>query len=294
MIQMKEHQIVPYNSFNLAKRLGAYSAVAAATASVADIAGAAEVIWDIPDIAVGDDPGLLFNMVTGETASAASDNGNATPGSMRLIGNYAALASYPGAYIYTPASSTFGAFVGVGSDATLLAAGAQIGENQTFGRNADSSSLGNYANLNNWNLEGTRGFVGIRFKLDNATHYGWADITYNDALNTATLHAFGYNDTPEAASAPPTDSAPAPLTITKFEHDTDANTVTLTWRKTTATTYIVKYSTDMSDWSQDLDDGITAADDENPEDTDHITVTFTLFETLTEEPDLFFRIEEEI
>jgi hypothetical protein len=70
--------------------------------------------------------------------------------------------------------------------------------------------------------------------------------------------------------------------------------VTLTWRKTTATSYILKYSTDMSDWSQDLDDGITAADDENPEDADHITVTFTLFETLTEEPDLFFRIEEEI
>ncbi len=294
MIQMKEHQIVPCNSFNLAKRLGAYSAVAAATASVADIAGAAEVIWDIPDIVVGDDPGLLFNMVTDETASAASDEGNATPGSMRLIGNYAALTSFAGAYIYTPASSTFGAFVGVGSDATLLAAGAQIGENQTFGRNADSSSLGNYANLNNWSLEGTRGFVGIRFKLDDATHYGWADITYNDALNTATLHAFGYNDTPEATSAPPSSSAPAPLAITEFEHDTDAHTVTLTWRKTTATSYILKYSTDMSDWSQDLDDGITAADDENPQDTDHITVTFPLFEALTEEPDLFFRIEEEI
>ena len=291
---MKEHQIVSCYNFNLAKRLGAYSAVAAATASVADTAGAAEVIWDIPDIVVGDDPGLLFNMVTGETASAASGEGNATPGSMRLIGNYAALTSFAGAYIYTPASSTFGAFVGVGSDATLLAAGAQIGENQTFGRNADSSSLGNYANLNNWNLEGTRGFVGIRFKLDNATHYGWADITYNDALNTATLHAFGYNDTPEATSTPPSDSAPAPLAITEFEHDTDANTVTLTWRKTTATSYILKYSTDMSDWSQDLDDGITAADDENPQDTDHITVTFPLFETLTEEPDLFFRIEEEI
>lgn len=294
MIQMKEHQIVSCNSFDLAKRLGAYSAVAAATASVADIAGAAEVIWDIPDIVVGDDPGLLFNMVTGETASAASDNGNATPGSMRLIGNYAAAASNVGAYIYTPASSTFGAFVGFGSDAILLAAGAQIGENQTFYKNTDYPSIGNYANLNNWNPEGTRGFVGIRFKLDDATHYGWADITYNDALNTATLHAFGYNDTPEAASAPPSSSAPAPLAITQFEHDTDANTVTLTWRKTTATSYILKYSTDMSDWNQDLDDGITAADDENPEDTDHITVTFTLFEPLAEEPDLFFRIEEEI
>lgn len=291
---MKKNQIAPCNSFNLAKRLGAYSAVAAATASVADIAGAAEVIWDIPDIVVGDDPDLLFNMVTGETASAANDDGNVTSGSMRLIGNYAALGDFGRAYIYTPASSTFGAFVGVGSDAILLAAGAQIGENQTFGGNADYPSIGNYANFDNWNPEGTRGFVGIRFKLDDATHYGWADITYNDALNTATLHAFGYNDTPEAASAPPTASAPAPLAITKFEHDTDANTVTLTWRKTAATSYILKYSTDMSNWSQDLDDGITAADDENPEDTDHITVTVSLFETLTEEPDLFFRIEEEI
>ena len=55
---------------------------------------------------VGDDPGLLFNMVTGETAVAFDDEGNATPGSMRLIGNYAALPSFVGAYIYTPASST--------------------------------------------------------------------------------------------------------------------------------------------------------------------------------------------
>ncbi len=48
----------------------------------------------------------------------------------------------------------------------------------------------------------------------------------------------------------------------------------------------------MADWDADLDDSISVDRDENPEDTEHITVTFTLEESLKNEPRLFIRIEE--
>ena len=94
--------------------------------------------------------------------------------------------------------------------------------------------------------------------------------------------------------------APAPFVITAIDYDPDADTVTLTWRKTGAGSYIAKYSLDMSDWGADIGDSLTAALDENMDDPDHITLTFNLADvvlgegdTLGDEPDVFFRIEEE-
>lgn len=68
--------------------------------------------------------------------------------------------------------------------------------------------------------------------------------------------------------------------------------MTLTWRKTSAASYVARYSTDMTGWGSDLDDGITADVDENPGDADHITVTFPLINGLENETVLFIRIEE--
>jgi hypothetical protein len=65
--------------------------------------------------------------------------------------------------------------------------------------------------------------------------------------------------------------------ITEIEYDPNAApnpTVTLTWRNSGAATYIAYLSPDLSDWGEDLDDSISAEDDENTEDSDHITVTF--------------------
>ena len=77
--------------------------------------------------------------------------------------------------------------------------------------------------------------------------------------------------------------------ITEISYDADADTVTLTWSKTSAASYIAKVSPDMTDWDADLDDGITAMSDENPDDADRITVTFPLTGIADER--LFFRIE---
>jgi hypothetical protein len=81
------------------------------------------------------------------------------------------------------------------------------------------------------------------------------------------------------------------LTITGIDYDADAGTVTLTWRKIGTATYLAKISTDMIDWETDLDDNITAMSDENPDDAEHLTVTFPLPPEFQNEERLFFRIE---
>lgn len=85
------------------------------------------------------------------------------------------------------------------------------------------------------------------------------------------------------------------MIITEIVYNSDAEpnpTVTLTWRNSGAATYIAKVSPDMTDWSADLDDGIVDERDENPDDPDHITVTFPLEGVQPDTPRLFFRIEE--
>jgi len=84
------------------------------------------------------------------------------------------------------------------------------------------------------------------------------------------------------------------IAITEIDYAPDAEpdpTVTLTWRKSGAASYVAKRSSDLIDWEADFGDGITVEVDENPDDPDHITVTFPLSNGLENEPHLFFRIE---
>ncbi len=106
--------------------------------------------------------------------------------------------------------------------------------------------------------------------------------TYTDATESTgiRLNAFVIGN--------PADSS---FAITDITYDPDANTVTLTWRSRPNTTYTAKVSVDMSDWEADLEDSITAANDENLDDGDHITVTFPLTAGLKNETELFFRVE---
>ena len=88
---------------------------------------------------------------------------------------------------------------------------------------------------------------------------------------------------------------PIPFAITEIEYDPDAvdgPTVTLTWRNSGAATYIAWLSRDLIDWDEDLDDSVTAEDDDRPADAEHITVTFPLEGDRADAEELFFRIEE--
>jgi hypothetical protein len=46
---------------------------------------------------------------------------------------------------------------------------------------------------------GSRGYLGLRIQLNNNTHYGWADVTFNKSgpdAYTNTLHSYAYEDAP--------------------------------------------------------------------------------------------------
>ncbi len=74
--------------------------------------------------------------------------------------------------------------------------------------------------------------------------------------------------------------------ITKIAFDPEANSLSLTWNSTPGTTYAVKYSTDLTNWDSDLDDGVPADDGEST--TVEFDLTETDFGDLTK---AFFRVE---
>ena len=87
----------------------------------------------------------------------------------------------------------------------------------------------------------------------------------------------------------------APFLITSIVRNPDGTSVTLTWTSSETESYIARYSSDLSNWESDLDDGLTMADDdENPDDGNLFTHTFTLSSELQLLDDLFIRIEEEV
>ena len=88
---------------------------------------------------------------------------------------------------------------------------------------------------------------------------------------------------------------PEPFAITEINYSADAvpdPTVTLTWRKTGAATYIARISRNLTNWDNDLDDGIAVERDENPDDAGQMTVTLPIPSGFKDDPALFFRIEE--
>ena len=145
--------------------------------------------------------GLLFNLVSGATAVATGSTGNSAQASFRL----ASYNNFP--YIAGPANSAFAAFVAPGSVGsndvypTLLIASDNIGSANNFAADNTGPQYGNYAYLSA-NFTNQRGFVGLRFEFNGNQHYGWADVTHLGAGSGTTLHAFGYNDTPDAPSHP--------------------------------------------------------------------------------------------
>jgi|TARA_B110000881_G_C18597247_1_gene532340 hypothetical protein len=87
-------------------------------------------------------------------------------------------------------------------------------------------------------------------------------------------------------------SSTGSLIITDIQYAPETAEVTLTWPKTNSSFYRVKYSTDLVDWSSELDDEVLSDRDEKPEDPSQITVTFPLSKGIADQKYLFFRVEE--
>lgn len=187
---------------NTAARLSHYVNGVVGTAALitsATSTQAAIVYWNPPDKTlraispIGE--ALSFDMVTGVVENLFSP-ASSIPSGFKVwdngIGDYnVQIRSFTG---LTPP------FVG---EPTLsrLAAGAVVGAASSF----SGGDVGYFDKQNfsghpwNTDLDGTTGYVGLRFPISGNTHYGWAHFTYNDASGTLTLHDFAYENVPGAS-----------------------------------------------------------------------------------------------
>ena len=90
-------------------------------------------------------------------------------------------------------------------------------------------------------------------------------------------------DDVSGGSAP---NAPA-FAITEIDYAPVEDTVTLTWRSREGQNFVVRYSTDLTSWELDLDDGVEADAGETT------TRTFDVGGLATEGEKLYFRVERE-
>ena len=87
---------------------------------------------------------------------------------------------------------------------------------------------------------------------------------------------------------------PFNFAITDFNYTPGTGSVILTWNSRPTSSYRVVGSTGLIDWNHQFGIGIGVAQDQNPNDGDHITFSFNLTNFLLQnEPRLFFRVEEE-
>ena len=202
------------NKTSIAKRLSAYSTVAAATAVAAGSANAAEVIHNIADITTNDGGFSItkFSMVAGTAAGDLSTVSNDGEFALFLRGirgltNAGVHAADMQVLYYGTSLTTYrlGVPLSAGDSVSSL-----LGFD-SFTSPTSTIDLGYSAGDDAFN-PGDRGFVGLEFEIGGQQHYGWAEITRPDN-NNVTLHAFGYNDTPGAASFAGGAAVPEPSSL---------------------------------------------------------------------------------
>tara|TARA_B110000908_G_scaffold51441_1_gene62754 strand:+ start:289 stop:972 length:684 start_codon:yes stop_codon:yes gene_type:complete len=203
------------NKTSIAKRLSAYSTVAAATAVAAGSANAAEVIYDITDLTSGTfaegTSVMAFHMTDGSAFNGLGDANPASEGDFALFTS--AVRGFPTAglhakdalYVYSASSSYYvrnGAPLGLGAS---VAVGLGFDSFTTA-----TATIGIGLTL----PKGETAFFGLTFDVGSDTHYGWAQISTTDE-NKRILHGFGYNDTPDAASVTSNtvDAVPEPSSL---------------------------------------------------------------------------------
>lgn len=200
-----------------AKRLSAYSTLAAATAVAGGTANAAAVIHDITDITIVAGAGnTVFNLKTGGTGGSVSsangfgvrafvlgdDRGVISAGSNSSAGFVGQNSVFAGSY--------------PGVDAL---AGGSVSAGQNFVAYVTSTAfaaLGQGAQTGWGFAEGQTGYVGIEWTLDGgATHYGWAQLTRDGSSDDYILHGFGYDDVAGASSltSNTVDAVPEPSSL---------------------------------------------------------------------------------
>ena len=176
----------------LHKRLAAYSAMAAGAVAAGTSAQAAPVVHDIPDVTISTNPGLWFNIVSGSTAVPPTSTTN--PGAYTF--GFVATASANGLYA-NYAGQGVAATVIPNTFASRFATSDRVGTGNNF--NTNFAYLGHASTIGPWDPPPQSGFVGLKFQIAGADHFGWAQFTNNASLSL-TLHAFGYETVAGAVS----------------------------------------------------------------------------------------------
>jgi|TARA_B110000908_G_C10256311_1_gene455754 hypothetical protein len=189
-----------------AKRLSAYSTLAAATAVAGGSANAA-VIYDITDItATSANGGVTFNMDDGAAAVGGSPDAQ---GKFRLGYWGIGMLGYgnSGGFVATPSassSSTYGVVTPLNASQSVTS-GMNFMAYNSFSNWAFATS-GSGAGF----APGQTGFIGIQFDLNGGSYLGWAQVSRSTgAGDELTLHGFGYNEAGSYASSQFTDTVDA-------------------------------------------------------------------------------------
>jgi hypothetical protein len=220
----KHQMTTKQNKTSTAKRLSAYSTIAAATAVAGGSANAAEVIIDVTDITTSSaalTAGIMFNMAGGLPTSEAG-------------GRAAMLSAGDGEFfvgrnaIYQGRTVTGGGFATTSSYSygVTKPQGATVTTGQSFGfsswwasPNSAKAAYFSYGSYSYGLGADQTGFVGIQFQIGGDTHYGWAQVTRTGGSgyrsDSVTLHGFGYNNAADTASATTNtvDSVPEPSSL---------------------------------------------------------------------------------
>lgn len=177
-----------------AKRLNAYSTLAAATAVAGGTVNAANVYWDIADLSSdGSANKIWFNMPEGSAGVSAGPIVDAE-GEFRMYMGGGGTSGFIG-----QAPGVAGGFAGSidGSGyvtPTVMTSGASVSGGLTFGAYASGGSDWAYVPT------GFDGYLGIQFEIGGETHYGWAEVL--NSAGEVTLKSFGYNTTADTAAVP--------------------------------------------------------------------------------------------
>ncbi|MEZ5399987.1 MAG: PEP-CTERM sorting domain-containing protein [Bryobacteraceae bacterium] len=186
-------------------RLASYGAMAVAAAlGGATPARAAVIVHDIPDITLGFGDFVSFNVQTGATSQTNSSLGQFL---LSVFSSSFFSSSFFEAVFLTPWNSGDGIASAGNSYAQRLIAGQTVDGNLAFSSTSQylflrSLTTAGSFGAGQWGNPGgfRRGFAGLRFFLNGAEHFGWADITVDDTSNlSATLHCFAYESTPNTA-----------------------------------------------------------------------------------------------
>lgn len=197
-------------SQNTIDQLKKYTALSAAFLAGAPLlTEAAPVIHDIPDITLTGISFLNIDMVSGATV-LNSIGGDFTLHNVDYGSNnqWALLYGYATGNAINYSSLTF----------PVISFSNNFGQNFAFGDSISGFSNGNagssWAGINvvfsgytwnvpAWDAPNNKGYLGVHFFEAGQSHYGWIEVSIN-GIGTAgfstTLHAFGYDDVPNATA----------------------------------------------------------------------------------------------